>query len=502
MRIRSVVLRLLCIASIGFAIPRSLSATKLFEAPQVYRSGGAGANTVVVADLNGDGKPDLVMATGCSGFGCNGGIGVLFGNGDGTFQAARTLGTGFSTMHAVAVADVNGDGKLDILATNSGQCYPNIDCVVVLLGNGDGTFQAPMSYPSAFDTIAIAVADVNGDGKPDVLVTSAFLAPDLSGDGGVSVMLGNGDGSFGAAQPYDSGSPGAFGSTTGDVNGEGTPDVVIVHEFSNIGVLLGNGTGGFEAPTTYKSGANGSYGVAIADVNGDGKADLVVTNGCYTPFCSKSVVSVLLGNGDGTFQSPGLYSTGFRGAGSVAVADVNGDGIPDLIVEHSVPGSAQGSPVAVLLGNSEGTYSGLRYYSGAARGTSVAVADVNGDGKPDLLIGNQCFSRTDCSTGAVSVLLGTAGVKTTTALTSSVNPSTHGQAVTFTATVTSSGPVPSGTVSFRDGTKGLKTVTLSGGVATFTSSKLVVGTHPITAEYKGNSNSAKSTSSVLNQVVE
>jgi hypothetical protein len=504
MRARSIALRLLCIASIGLVIPGSLSASKLFEPAQVYRSGGTSANSIAVADLNGDGKPDLVVANSCSGVGCDGGVSVLFGNGDGTFQAARTFPTGFTATIAVVVADVNGDGKPDIIASTSGECYPDlcINSVIVLLGNGDGTFQAPMSFTSAYDTVALAVADVNGDGKPDVLVTSVFLNPNLSGDGGVTVFLGNGDGTFGDGLAYDSGSPGAFAMAAGDLNGDGTPDAVVAHEFSNIGVLLGNGDGSFQAARTYNSGASGSYGVAIADVNGDGKPDLITTNYCNTPFCKESVVSVLLGNGDGTFQAAQISGAGFSAAKSVAVADVNGDGIPDLIVGHNVAGSAQGSPVAVLLGKGDGTFSGLQYYSGAAHGLSVAVADVNGDGKPDLLIGDRCFSRSDCSTGAVSVLLGTSPIQTTTSLSSSLNPSSLGQAVTFTATVASSGPMPTGRVTFKNGTKGLKTVTLSGGVATLTTTKLAVGTHQITAEYKGNSDSAKSTSSVLIQVVQ
>ena len=119
-----------------------------------------------------------------------------------------------------------------------------------------------------------------------------------------------------------------------------------------------------------------------------------------------------------------------------------------------------------------------------------------------MMIGNKCFSDQDCSTGALSVLLGTAGVRTITALSSSLNPSSLGQAVTFTATVTSSGQMPTGNVTFRDGSKGLKTVLLSGGVATVTTAKLAAGTHQITAQYKGNSDSSKSTSSVLVQIVQ
>lgn len=500
MRARSIAVRLLCIAAIGLVFPVSLSATKLFEPAQVYRSDAGGANSIVVADLNGDGKPDLVIATGCSSFGCNGGVGVLFGNGDGTFQAAQTLGTGFSYMFAVAVADVNGDGKPDIIATNGGgYCDPAcIDYVVVLLGNGDGTFEAPVSFPSVYNTSALAVADVNGDGKPDLLVTSQFADPDRTQDGAVTVFLGNGDGSFGIGQSYDAGSPSAWATAVGDLNGDGKLDLAVATSYY-LEILLGNGDGSFEMAQNTATRISGS--IMIADVNADGKADVLETAGCGIG--CKSEVGLLLGNGDGTFQAEQFTWTGASAATSPTVADVNGDGIADVIVVHELRGSRQGSPVTVFLGNGDGTFSDSpRLYSGAAYANSVATADVNGDGKPDLLIGSQCFSSSDCSTGAVSVMLGTAGVKTTTTLTSSLNPSSHGQAVTFTATVTSSGPTPAGNVTFKDGTKGLKTVVLNGGVAAFTTTKLAVGTHQITAGYKGNFNSAKSTSSVLSQVVQ
>jgi Bacterial Ig-like domain (group 3)/FG-GAP-like repeat len=510
MRIQKIALRLLCMASIGLIVPGSLSATKLFQPAQVYRSGGSTATSVAVADLNHDGKPDLVVANVCvNPQNCDGAVGVLLGNGDGTFQTAKTYDTGNVFASSVAIADVNGDGKPDIMVSNGGGCSPNpcIDKVAVLLGKGDGTFGVPQSYPSAYNISAMAGADVNGDGKPDLLVTSVFANPNLTGDGALSVLLGNGDGSFGNAQSYDSGSGAAFAMAVGDLNGDGKLDAVIVHEQGVVGVLSGNGDGSFQAAQTYPSGGVLAYSIAIADINGDGKPDLLVTNsyctdqGCPTP---KSVVGVLLGNGNGTFQAAQVYSTGASLAQSVAVADVNGDGKPDLIVAHRSPNSISGSAVAVLLGNGDGTFQkSLRFYSGGQTALSIAVADVNQDGKPDLLVGNKCLSQTDCTTGGVGVLLGTAGVKTTTSLTSSLNPSTFGHAVTFTATIVSIGPQPpTGKVKFWDGTLGIGSATLSGGVATLTKSNLAVGTHLVTAQYLGDVDSGKSTSSVLNQVVQ
>jgi hypothetical protein len=506
MRIQRIALRLLCIASIALLVPESVRATKLFQPAQVYRSGGSTAISVAVADVNQDGRPDLVVANVCfSPNNCDGGVGVLLGNGDGTFQTATTYDIGNAFANSVAVADVNGDGKLDIMVSNGASCSPTpcVDKVAVLLGNGDGTFKVPKSYPSAYGTGVVAVADVNGDGKPDLLV-AGLTNPDLTG-GVVTVLLGNGDGSFGAGQSYDAGAQRAFSLAVGDVNEDGKLDVLVLGGL--VGVLLGNGDGTFQAAQTYPSGGVAASSIAIADLNGDGKSDVVVTNhycsdpGCPTP---TSVVGVLLGNGDGTFQPSHVYSTGASLAESVAVADVNGDGNPDLIVAHSSPGSTYGSAVAVLLGNGDGTYQApLRFYSGGKSALSIAVADINGDGKPDLLVGNKCMTHSDCTSGGIGALLGTAGVRTTTNLSSSVNPSSYGQAVTFTATVISTGPYPPiGKVKFWDGTLGVGSTTLSGGVATLTKSKLAVGTHPITAQYLGDSNSAKSTSSVLNQVVQ
>jgi len=173
--------------------------------------------SVAVADVNGDGKPDLVVANNCTsgdfGIGCtdpSGTAGVLLGNGDGTFQAAVTYGAGGSDASSVAVADVNGDGKPDLLV---GECA-DTNCyglVGVLLGNGDGTFQAAVTYGSVGTfAYSAAVADVNGDGKPDLLVANVCSGNCFFNPGGlVAVLLGNGDGTFQAAVTYGSGGSGA-----------------------------------------------------------------------------------------------------------------------------------------------------------------------------------------------------------------------------------------------------------------------------------------------------
>jgi len=335
---------------------------------------------------------------------------------------------------SVAVADVNGDGKPDLLLTNYGSG------VAVLLGNGDGTFQAAVNYGAG--TNFVAVGDVNGDGKPDLVVAGG-------GEGSVSVLLGNGDGTFQAAVSY--------------------------------------GSGGYEATS-----------VAVADVDGDGKPDLVVADECVNSSnCYNGIVGVLLGNGDGTFQTALTYGSGGEYAFSVAVADVNGDGKPDLVLANYESG------VGVLLGNGDGTFqTALTYGSGGDAGANlVTVADVNGDGKPDIEVAIGCFG---CNNGSVGVLINTSVSSATTALTSSSNPSSIGQAVTFAATVTSQGfkIMPTGTVSFFDGTKTFGTVELNGNVANITTSGLSIGTHSITAVYSGDSNFIGSSSNTLKQLVQ
>lgn len=325
----------------------------------------------------------------------------------------------------------------------------------MLLGNGDGTFQAAKSYSSGgFHARSISATDVDGDGKPDLLVANSCVVAYPCGHGTVGVMLGNGDGTFWAAQSYDSGGGGASSIAVEDVNGDGRPDLLVANECRAdrstcgqrgfVGVLLGNGDGTFMAAQSYSSGGTDARSIAVADVNEDSHLDLLVANFCRAPITKcfedpndhPSIVGVLLGNGDGTFQPAQSYKSGHAGA------------------------------------------------------VSITVGDVDGDGGPDLLVANE---------GAI-VLLGRFG--TTTTLTSSQNPSVYGQSVTFVATVSSGSLTPpSGTVTFRDGTNGLGVVTLNGGVATLTKKGLAVGSHSITAKYNGAPAFLKSTSAAVIQVV-
>jgi hypothetical protein len=492
-----------------------------------YDSGGSEASMVVVTDVNGDGKPDLIVLNcgNCCGPPSITNIGsvvIMLGNGDGTFQTGVSYRTGTSSPRSVVVADVNGDGKLDLVVAN--RCIDNgclIEAVVaVLLGNGDGTFQGPVTYNSGgLFTVSVAVADVNGDGKPDLVVGNN--CGDSNCDGSVGVLLGNGDGTFQAAITYLTGGLEAFAVTVADVNGDGKPDVLVATSVRKkdtwggaIGVLLGNGDGTFRPAVTYSSGGSfippSSSLLTVADVNGDGRPDLIVEN---TECCSQfgGVLGVLLGNGDGTFQPVVTYLQGADGWGtSVAVADVNGDGKLDAVATDSCGGNSCSNKglVVLLLGNGNGTFQAPQTYdAGGFLTNSVAVADVNGDGKPDLVVANICADDgLVCKRSSVGVLLNNSGartVPTATTLISSLNPSVVGQAVAFKAAVSSTAGIPPNgeIVTFKNGSAILGTASLSGGAATLTTSLLPAGSFTITASYPGDATFAASTSRALKQVV-
>jgi hypothetical protein len=342
---------------------------------------------VAVADVNGDGKPDLIVAD--VGLGSNGyadaGVSLLLGNGDGTFQQAQPLDAGLLGVSSVAVADVNGDGKPDLVVGGSGG-------VSLLLGNGDGTFQPPRLLDAGLLGVSsVAVADVNGDGKPDAVVGG--------GSGGVSLLLGNGDGTFQPPRLLDAGLFDVSSVAVADVNGDGKPNAVVVAGYGGVSVLLGNGNGTFQRPRLLDTGYFAVTSLAVADVNGDGKPDVLFCYGYPAGIVRRAGVSVLLGNGNGSFQQPRLLNiagvgTVFGPAGAdvnLVVADVNSDGRPDLVV-------ADEAGVSFFEGNGDGSFQNQS--QGAAPGTypvALAVGDVNGDGRPDLIVGGDV---------GVSLLLG------------------------------------------------------------------------------------------------
>jgi len=435
-----------------------------------YPSGGLTVSSVAVADLNGDGHLDLVVGNACtSRWGCDpyepdlGAVGVLLGKGDGTFQATVSYSSGGYVSSAIAVGDLNGDGHPDLVIANECQnVYCTIGGISVLLGNGDGTFQPAVNYDWNENAPAsIAIADVNGDGYPDVIVGDG-CPTDICTGGAVGIFLGNGDGTFQPAITYSTG--GSYAAMAiGDLNGDGKPDLAMAIDTNTVAVMLGNGDGTFQSPVDYGSGGSAADWVTIGDVNGDGKPDLLVANGGGT-------VGVLLGNGDGTFQPAMSYSAG--SALAIAIGDLNGDGHPDLAVADL--------GLVVLLGNGDGTFQNpIGFKTGGIGGDCVAVADLNKDGRPDIVVGNW-------GSDSVGVLLNNLSAKTTTVVTSSLNPSQVGESVTFTATITSISSIPDGsTVTFYEGKNEIGTATTTNGVASMTTSFSEPKTYVIVAKYAG-----------------
>ncbi|MBF9220131.1 T9SS type A sorting domain-containing protein [Hymenobacter ruricola] len=320
---------------------------------------------VAVLDVNGDGRRDIVTAD------SGGAVGVLLGQTGGGFAAAVTYagGDGFST--GLAVADTNGDGRLDLVVTNSIS-----NTVGVLLGQPAAGFAPVITYRAVASSNSgsptdVAVADVNGDGRPDILTANP-------GGDEVGVLLGLAGGGFAPATVYPTGSRSGF-LAVADVNGDGRPDVVTANG-STAGVLLGQAGGSFAPVSTYSTGI-GTTGLAVADVNGDGRPDIVTTKS------GSNLVGVLLGQTGGSFAPVITYSTGpGSNPQGVAVADVNGDGRPDIVT-----GNTGNSTAGVLLGQAGGGWATVSTYAAGAVGFTlygVAVADVNGDGRPDIVTAN------------------------------------------------------------------------------------------------------------------
>jgi uncharacterized repeat protein (TIGR01451 family) len=291
-----------------------------------------------------------------------------------------------ATTHAVAVGEFNGDGHAD-LAVSTGS-----NAVSIFLGNGDGTFQAPVAYAVGSNPSGIAIGEFSGDGKADIAVVNFD-------SNNVSILLGNGDGTFLSAVNYAAGTnPGSVAS--GDFNGDTKTDLAVGNRGSNnVSILLGNGNGTFAAAVNYAAGTAPSS-VALGDFNGDTKADLVVANSGPPEEFTGGDLSVLLGNGDGTFAAAVSYTGSFSHPASVAIGDFNGDGHQDLVVVNSrVHTFSNPIWVSILLGNGNGTFASGVAYGVDVFALSVAVADFNADGKTDLAVANS-------GSNDVSILLG------------------------------------------------------------------------------------------------
>jgi hypothetical protein len=415
-------------------------------------------------------------------------------NGDGTFGTPTTYSSGGTLSNSVAVADVNQDGFPDIVVTNmctqtGSGCYG----VAVLINNGNGGFNSAVGYDSGgLETGGVALGDVNNDGFPDMVLTSN-CQPQTCAGGTLTLLLNNGDGTFAkATELSDSKGPVAIA----DMNNDGNLDLV-----TGAGVMLGAGDGTFQAANLQVAG--GAQAVTLADLNNDGNIDVVSV--------TASGVSVQLGNGDGTLQAQKNYTTAGANPLWVAIADFNGDNFPDLAVVNECTAKTKGvcsnaASVGVLAGNGDGTFkAAIAFTTSGKLGTSVAAADVDGDGKIDVVASNVCVSAANCSDGSIGVLINTYTTATTIKLTSSQNPVVPGQTVTLTATVsgTAGGSIPpdGSEVDFSDGTLGVigSGFTVNG-VATLMTTFSTAGAHRLSAAYAGDAYHNASTGSLVETV--
>jgi hypothetical protein len=441
--------------------------------------------SITPGDFNGDGRMDFVASS------SNNTIAVLLGNGDGTFQTPVFYAV--NDPLGVAVGDLNGDGKLDVVVTNFNSLATTFGGgVSILFGNGDGTFQSPVFYNTGKNPTAVAIGDLNGDGKPDLIVTDVT-------SGNVSIMLNNGAGVFAAPVQFATG-PYPNSVAIADINRDGHNDVVVTNSCvltpnpsgcsgsspNTISVLLGNGDGTFNGPVSYSAGA-GPFQLALGDLNADGWPDAVVTNNLGT------TVTVLLNKRDGTFGTPTSYLVGNNPIW-VAIADFNGDGKPDLVA------TTRDLTLVELLGNGDGTFrSGINYFSGTTF-LGVAVADLDGDSRPDLIAGTGQFT--------VGTFLNAAGksrAQTSITLSPLSNPSSALTDIVIYAQVTSSGPPPTGSVSFY--VDGILVIGPNIGLLDTSGQTSLdlgcqpVGTHTISAIYSGDTLTAGSTSSLLTETI-
>ena len=488
-----------------------------FSAARAY---AAGTQPVTVASggLTKSGRSDLVVGNYCgTDATCagNGSAAVLLGAPGGVYQLASTyaMGTGSIAIHLM---DVDGDGKFDMVALN------RVDkSISVRLGEGDGSFGSLITIPLSAAPIAFAGGNFSRSGKADLAVLEDCGAATCTTPGEVEILLGSGDGNFNAAGIYKAGfSPVAL--AIGATRTGGAPDVIVANRCGQnasclsggtASVLFGDGTGAFRAGSDIPLG-NSPSSIALANLRGTGILDLVVSRS------GDNTVAVLPGGGNGTFKNAVPYAVGSK-PGALVIADFNGDGVPDVAVANTAD-----STVSVLFGRTDGTL--LKSFAVPVSSNPTGVAAIAGptSSSPASLATTNGSTSSPLAASSVTVVsnlkprpaLGAGGGTTasTTVLTSGTNPSVVNQGVLLTATVTGQAGSgnPSGNIVFNDagtplsdcgGATGLAVTAGAGVTASIncTSSVLTASSagHSLTAVYLGDSAYDTSTSSTVNQVV-
>lgn len=333
-------------------------------------------NAITSADLNGDGWQDIV-----SGNGLGYDFSVLLSNGPGTYAdpVNTPVGTPELSRVVLALGDMNGDGHTDVVAAGT-----TSDGLWLYLGNGLGGFGTPRALAlgaGAFPQ-SVAVADLDADGALDIVTANGDTA-------NASVLLGDGAGGFADTANFPI-APGPESIAIGDVNGDGHADIVTAARLDQaLSVLSGDGNGGFSAPALLAVGRADPWGVAIADIDGDGHADLISSNAGsdgseFPPPELPGSVSVLRSNGQGGFEAPVLIDLEDPGrAHAVAIADLTADGHADIAVTQT-----NGNVATVLVGDGSGGFDTRLVRPTGHQPGPLTIADVTGDGRPDLVAGN------------------------------------------------------------------------------------------------------------------
>lgn len=382
-----VLLALLVVGSAGAS--GSSGSSPGFKASREFDTSAKGTNSVALGDLNGDGKLDVVAAHGA--YDDDPPelqrlrlVSVLYGRGDAKLGPSHEYEIGKpgdkQGAFSLAMGDLNGDSKLDVVTGNFGA-----KSVSVLFNDGLGALEPPANYSLGRQPCDVALADLNGDGKLDIATGNPNT---------VSILLNAGDGTFGAVHEYPAGRD-TWAFAVGDLSGDGRPDIATANRSrSSTTVLVNRGDGSFAPPLDYRTGPGPST-VAIGDLNGDGKTDVVSANGSSDPngaFEWLDSVSVLLGRGDGTLRPKRDYRVRDEDARvfvTVRIGDLNGDRKPDLVTADL---GDEWSMTAFVNGG-KGTFRrhfdfGRNDYTSQEVGPgseAVALGDLNADHRLDVV---------------------------------------------------------------------------------------------------------------------